>query len=210
MLAWPILLAAQNRDTISTSAKIDSIYTLQKQMYVESKSEPLSNKKYGFEINVLRLLLIDKAATVSGSFSLFNVDRHAEISFPFYFQKPENKDDLSEFTLDGHYRYFLGSAQNGFYISGFARFAFLHGRLGDNYLFGSEESKGIGNEGKFGVGVGLGYRIFSSRGLYWGVSISAGRYLIGENNKFSGSFLSIDDDSEFIFDMELLKFGWAF
>ena len=41
----PMLLIAQVKDTISTSAKIDSIYYLQKKMYSESKNTPLSNKK---------------------------------------------------------------------------------------------------------------------------------------------------------------------
>jgi hypothetical protein len=73
------------------------------------------------------------------------------------------------------------------------------------------QSSGIkGNESKLGIGVGLGYRIFSYRGLYWGTSISFGRYLIGKNNKFSGGFLTYDDDNQYILDIELLKFGWAF
>jgi hypothetical protein len=206
----PVLLMAQNKDSLSTSAKIDSIYNMQKKMYSESKNEPLSNKKYGVEINLFRLLSLGKATTFSGSFSLFDVNRKSEISFPVYYQNPQSSDDLTEFTLDCHYRYFLGNTQNGFYLSGFARYAFLHGTLGDDYMF-SPETPGIkGSESKLGIGFGLGYRIFSYKGLYWGVSASFGRYIIGKSNRFSGSFLSVDDDSEFIFDVELLKFGWAF
>jgi hypothetical protein len=206
----PIILAAQVKDTISTSAKIDSIYNLQKKMYSESKNTPLSNKNYGVEINLFRLLLLDEASTFSGSYSLFNVNRNAEISFPFYFQNPKKSVDLTEFTLDCHFRYFLGNTQNGFYLSGFVRYAFLQGTLGDNGLFNNSSSGIKDNEHKLGIGFGIGYRKFSYKGLYWGTSLSFGRYIIGENNIFYGSFLTIDDDSKYIFDFELLKFGWAF
>lgn len=206
----PVLLTAQVKDTVSSSAKIDSIYNLQKKMYTESKNTPLSGKNYGIEINPFRVLLLDKSTTFSGTFSLFDVNRNAEIAFPIYYQSPEESNDLTEFTLDCHFRYFLGNTQNGFYLSAFARYAILHGTLGDNYLFGSKTNGTKGSENKLGIGFGLGYRIFSYKGLYWGTSVSFGRYLAGENDKFSGGFLSIDDDSEFIFDMEILKFGWAF
>jgi len=59
------------------------------------------------------------------------------------------------------------------------------------------------------LGVGIGYRIFSYKGLYWGTSVSFGRYIVGENNKFHGSFLDINDDAKYIIDFELLKFGFA-
>jgi hypothetical protein len=205
----PMLLTAQVKDTLSTSAKIDSIFNLQKKMYSESKNEPLHNKKYGVEINLFRLLLLDEAQTFSGSISLFNVNRNAEIAFPFYFQKPKKSVDLTEFTFDCHFRYFLGNTQNGFYISGFARYAFLHGTLGSNNPF-SQSSNIAAEENKFGIGFGIGYRKFSYKGLYWGTSLSFGKYFIGENNKFYGDFLTIDDDNKYIFDWELLKFGWAF
>lgn len=205
----PMLLNAQVKDTISTSAKIDSIYNFQKKMYSESKNSPLAGKTVGVELNLFRVLLVDEMPTASGSVTLFNVDRHAEISFPFYFQGQKKSTDLIEFTLDCHYRYFLGNTQNGFYLSGFARYAYLKGRLGEDYLFGAPAGS-ISDENKVGVGVGLGYRKFSYRGLYWGASFSFGRYVVGENNKFASSFFSLDDDSEYILDVELLKFGWAF
>lgn len=206
----PVLLNAQVKDTISTSAKIDSIYTFQKKMYSESKNSPLADKKVGVELNLFRVLMVNDMPTASGSVSLFNVDRHAEISFPFYFQGQKKSTDLIEFTLDCHYRYFLGNTQNGFYLSGFARYAYLKGPLGEDYLFGAPAGSIKSDESKFGVGVGIGYRIFSYRGLYWGTSLSFGRYVVGKNNKFASSFLSLDDDNEYILDFELLKFGWAF
>ncbi len=211
VISLPMIVSAQVKDTLSTSAKIDSIYSLEKKIYREVKNEPLAHKKFGIEVNVLRLLLLDKAFTFSGSFSLFNVDRHAEIAFPVYYQNPKNSADLTEFTLDCHYRYFLGRYQNGFYLSAFTRYAYLKGTLGDNDLFNSPlPGAPKDTEHKLGIGIGLGYRIFSYRGLYWGTSLSFGRYFIGKNSRFAGDFLALDDDEEFILDVELLKFGFAF
>jgi hypothetical protein len=69
---------------------------------------------------------------------------------------------------------------------------------------------GLAAAGFAGAGVGIGYRKFSYRGLYWGASLSLGRYFIGKNDRFYGSWLSYDDDNEIIIDVEFLKFGWAF
>jgi hypothetical protein len=209
---WTFSSLAQDKtkDTLSVSSKIDSIYILQKKMYNETKNAPLTNKQFGIEFNIVRLLLIEKAVSLSGGFSLFGVNRHAEIAFPLYYSNPENPKDLKEWTIDCHYRYFLGNTQNGFYLSGFVRYAHLDGYLGDNSIFGDGPSDVKGSENKVGIGVGLGYRKFSYKGLYWGASLSFGRYLTGENDRFYGSFLSYDDDKKFIIDVEFLKFGWAF
>jgi len=211
----PVFIRAQNntKDTLSMSAKIDTIYKIQKKMYYEAKNEPLTGKKFGIELNLFRILQIDKAIALSGTFSLFNVSRRVEIAFPVYYAKPEDKYDLRVFTLDCHYRYFLGNTLNGFYLSGFVRYANLNGYAGNNYLylFGSEHTIGpSASENKLGIGFGLGFRIFSYRGLYWGANISFGRYYIGENDKFYGHFLSWDDDAKYILDIECLKIGWAF
>jgi hypothetical protein len=55
----------------------------------EVKISPLANKNYGVEINLFRLLAIDKAPTFRGIFSLFNVSQNAEIVIPFYYQSPD-------------------------------------------------------------------------------------------------------------------------
>jgi hypothetical protein len=210
---WPFFSWAQDqtKDTLSVSSKIDSIYLLQKKMYNETRNTPLSKKKYGVEFNIARLLLIEKAVSLSGGFSLFGVNRHAEIAFPVYYSSPEDPKDLKEWTIDCHYRYFLGNTQNGFYLSGFARYAHLSGYQGDDApLFGGGNIGEKSSQNKLGMGVGLGYRKFSYKGLYWGASLSFGRYLTGENDRFYGSYLSYDDDKKFIIDVEFLKFGWAF
>ncbi|MFZ4455679.1 MAG: hypothetical protein ACOYOT_05605 [Bacteroidales bacterium] len=211
-LCCPTLLMSQAKENTSSNAKIDSIYNLQKKMYVESKTGPLSGKKFGVELNIARLLMADKVSSISGGFSLFGVDRHAEIAFPVYAQFATNSQEFSEFSIDCHYRYFLGEMQKGFYLSGFTRLVNLSGRLGDNELiYGyNNQNLGNGNETKLGIGIGLGYRIFSKKGLYWGTSVSLGRYIIGKNDRFVGSYFSLDDDSPMIFDVEMLKFGWAF
>ena len=59
---------------------------------------------------------------------------------------------------------------------------------------------------------GIGYRIISESGYYWGASLSAGKYIIGNYDVFldSDGISTTLDDEEFIFDVELLKFGFAF
>jgi hypothetical protein len=209
---WACAAWSQNKtqDTLSVSSKLDSIYLLQKKMYAESKNEPLVNKKFGIEFNFFRLLTMEKSVNLSGGFSLFSADRRGELAFPVYYSNPEDSKDLKEWTIDCHYRFFLGNTQNGFYLSGFVRYASLRGYLGDNKLFQTGKVYKKSSENKIGIGVGLGYRIFSYRGLYWGTSLSFGRYIVGENNKFYGHFLSYDDDEKYIIDWEFLKFGWAF
>jgi hypothetical protein len=221
----PMMAGAETTEGMSDSEKIDSIFVMQKQVVRTLKNDPLAGKTFGVEANVARLLLASELTSFSGGVSLFGVDRNAEIAFPFYYGKSESdieSDDIAfsnvdftEITQDVHYRYFLGNTQNGFYLSGFARFAWLDGVLGRNIFDGVDTSKANdadyrSTEGKLGIGVGLGYRIFSYRGLYWGCGLNLGRYIIGENDKFRGSLFSLDSDEEIIVDVELLKFGWAF
>lgn len=198
------ITAAFAQDTDSkTSAKVDSIYALQKKMYSETKNAPLEGKRFGIEINPFRILLDDDASTFSGTFSLFDVDRDAELAFPFYYSNADGYSDINEVSIDAHYRYFLGNTQNGFYISAMARFSALEG-----YLNSSENIKD--KENKVGIGFGIGYRYFSYKGFYWGTSISLGRYLIGENNKFRNDLLDVDADPARFWDIEFFKFGYAF
>ncbi len=220
----PAAVKAEDAPKVSDSEKIDSILVMQKQVVRTIRNDPLTGKTFGVEANIARLLLAKDIISFSGGFSLFNVDRDAEIAFPFYYGKSEIDDfgdeallsdiDFTEFTQDVHYRYFLGNTQNGFYLSGFARGAYLEGVLGDYAWDNIEDTNTVkdsrDSEFKLGLGVGLGYRYFSYKGLYWGVGVSLGRYLLGESDRFRGAFFSLDSDSEFIIDVELLKFGWAF
>jgi hypothetical protein len=220
------LLAAAEIDSpppagMKDSEKIDSIFVMQKQVLRTVKNDPLADKRFGVEANLARLLYTgDDAFSFSGGVSLFAVERHSEIAFPFLYYTAKTsasradgttyRDDFNLFTQDAHYRYFLGNTQNGFYLSGFARYAHLSGIKGDLFDFlDSTATNAHGTEDKLGAGVGLGYRIFSYRGLYWGCGASFGRYFVGDNDQFRGSF-GLFDDGEYIFDVELLKFGWAF
>lgn len=205
-------------DRIET--KVGSVITAQEKILDAVDEEPLRGKNYGIEINPFRLLFIDKESkTLSGSFSFFNVKPHVEISIPFFLSI--NKDDngwrdsrsFYAFTLDGHYRYFLGKRTKGFYISGFSRFAALHGTLLGDYFDFSSNSNKRDSTYKLGVGFGIGYRIFSTRNFYWGASLNLGRYIIGDNNRYrsSNSGLATDiDDLEYIIDVEFFKIGYAF
>jgi len=176
------------------------------------------NKTIGLEFNPVRLIAWNsEAKTVSGSVSFFNIFDNAELAFPIYFEKSNDeydteRGDFTLATIDMHYRNFLSSAKKGFYLAGFSRLAYLNGILGDDYdYFGLENrSNKYGSELKLGIGFGVGYRIFSKSGWYWGASLSVGRYFIGENDKFVGNLIGYDDDAEMIFDVEFLKFGYAF
>lgn len=200
------------QDTLSVSAKIDSIYRLQNKMYRESKNEPLAGKRAGVEFNFIRPLIAEESLTLSGGVSLFSLTRRAEIAFPFYYSNPKEARDLHEWTVDCHFRHFLGNTQNGFYLSAFTRFARLNGYLSEtnDSPFSDAAVSEKDRESKLGVGFGLGFRKFSYHGPYWGASFSVGRFIAGENEKFYGKFLSVDDDERIILDIEFLKFGWAF
>ncbi len=214
-------LHAEDNTNMKTEEKIDSIYVLQKKVYQTVKDQPLQDKKYGVELNFFRLLFFGSDTnifnhTLSGTFSLFYPKKKVEIAFPFFYSDPTvNLDDeyyednsIRQVTLDCHYRKFLGNSLNKFYISGFVRYANLKG-YEDSYWFKDKDDDPVmSTENKVGVGIGVGYRIFSYSGFYWGTSLSLGRYIIGKNNKFGNSIW--DNDNEIIFNFEFLKFGYAF
>jgi len=215
-------LFAEQATNITTDEKIDSIYVLQKKMYKDVKDQPLENKKYGVEFNFFRLLFFGSETnylnhTLSGSFSLFYPKKKVEISFPFFYSNPVNEwgweeydenNSIRQITLDCHYRKFLGNSLNKFYISGFVRYANIKGYEGS--YWDKDSDPVVSSENKIGVGIGIGYRIFSYSGFYWGTSISLGRYIIGKNGKYYGDFLWYDNDNETIINFEFLKFGYAF
>lgn len=190
--------------------KIDKIYETQQIMYEETKNSPLHDKKYGIEVNLFRFLLLENTS-FSGTFSLFDVNRNAELAFPIYYFSPEDKFNTEIFTLDCHYRYFLRNTQNGFYVSAFARFAKFDGWVEDWDYDDDDDYYDKKSITDIGIGVGIGYRIFSYKGLYWGTSVSFGRYLGGHNieeMEFNNNDLFIPLDQ--IINIEFLKFGWAF
>lgn len=215
-------LYAENLSTMSTDEKVDSIYVLQKKMYKDVKDQPLENKKYGIEFNFLRLIFFGSDIdylnhSLSGSFSLFFPKKKVEIAFPFFYSEPTVKwhDDYSQdcslrqITLDCHYRKFLGNSLNKFYIAGFVRYANLKGYEGESWIKGKDDDSEMSAENKIGIGISVGYRVFSYAGFYWGSSLNVGKYIIGKNNRFRNEFL-YDNDSEIIYNIEFFKFGYAF
>jgi hypothetical protein len=178
-------------------------------VFVMAETLPLEGKRFGVAFNIPRFLTYsDGWKSLSGGFSYFQQDRHIEIAFPWILSLyKEDIDKGSEAhldvgSIDMHYRKFLGEEMDGFYLSGFVRATHLNGLL--------REEDRYKKMMKFGLGVGLGYRIFpKSQRYYWGAGLIVGRYLIGENYIYRGVGLGIED-SPYIIDVEFLKFGYAF
>lgn len=196
--------------------KVDSVLVYQKllmdyqqRMYAEVKYEdPLANKRAGIEINPVYTLVASAAKNtfaLSGTYSRFDLNRKAEVAFPFYYMSTENN---KLFTLDAVYRKFIGKHQNGFYLSTGMRFAHVEGTEEDyydnGYYYDYYERKVKTN--KIGMTFGIGYRYFTKSGFYWGTSLSLGRYFNG-NNHINSGFI---DGTKVIIDFEILKFGIAF
>lgn len=221
----PILAVAQ--DT-TAGAKIDTMLIYQRAMMEMQQKiydevhyvEPLANKVAGIELNIARLLVSSGQdyLTVSGTFSLFNVSRSAELAFPIFYQHGtkrrtdsfNNKSydvPLTLVNLDATYRRFLGRHQDGFYFSVGSRYTYINGIEGTDFLLFSFNSGGPEvTTHKVGAYFGIGYRYFTRSGFYWGVSVIYGRYFGGERD-YQEVLL---DDGKTIIDIELLKFGFAF
>jgi hypothetical protein len=121
------------------AAKIDTVLTNQKAMMTKLDKiyreveyvDPLANKTAGVEFNPAYLLLAsaDDQLVLSGGFSWFSADRNAEIAFPIFFRNAgKDGNDPITFSVDSHYRRFLGQHQGGFYLSASVRYQYLHGR----------------------------------------------------------------------------------
>ncbi|MFA6015760.1 MAG: hypothetical protein WC742_11905 [Gallionellaceae bacterium] len=206
-------LAAENATIEGIDKKVDTVIQMQERIYDKVENDPAKGKNFGVELNLVRLLLADKNFTeISGTVSYFNHQAKAEIAFPFFYSEDKGATGVETFkvsTLDVHYRQYLGETLNGFYLSGFARYAKLEGVTGENLYFITINNGPVKTEDKFGVGFGMGYRVFSKMGLYWGSSLSLGRYLVGNNDMFAYDSVFYDDN-RVIMDIELLKFGYAF
>lgn len=185
--------------------KLDSIISITNEIRAEvKKKSPIEKYKFGLEINpVLPLFGSGDGFMFTGGLQFFNWDRDAEISFPFQIISASNSQ---VFTLDLHYRKFLGETQNGFYLSAFTRTAYLEY---NHYFF--DQSPDTFRDTRLGLGAGLGYRIYSSKRLYWGFSFNMGKFLIYKEPTNFGSFdLLIGTTSNLIMDIEFFKFGYAF
>ena len=191
-------------------AKIDTVLENQNRMMQNQAKilnevtyvDPLAGKHFGIEFNPALLLagLGNNEVYLSGGFSLFNVAPQAEIAFPIYYRN----DNSQLLIADIHYRLFF-SERRGFYASAGLRYARLRGEeeldWDDN---GPAETVTVD---KFGAFFGIGYRYFSKIGLYWGAGIIMGTYFSDDSNKLNDLFI---DAGKFLYDVELLKIGYAF
>jgi hypothetical protein len=221
ILLLSILATALSVAQDSTAhAKLDSLLLYQKKLMELQKLtfeevhyvEPLANRSVGIEFNPAYLLVATARnyVVLSGGFSLFAVDRRAELAFPLFYQDGTSDKNvpLKFFTADAIYRKFLGSHQDGFYLSLGLRYARIEGVAGIEILgipFGTTQNEII--QSKVGAHFGIGYRYFSRSGIYWGTSLVIGRYFGDDDRDVSGV---TTDDSKILFDIEILKFGIAF
>lgn len=171
--------------------------------------DPLDGITFGVELNPVYFLLSstrDNGFGVTGSISLFSVTDRAEIAFPFYYATGE--DELKSFSVDCHYRSFIGKHRNGFYFSSGLRYTYLHGREGNSFLgitYGELDE--VTSTSKLGLTFGIGYRKYGYNGWYWGFSLFGGRYFSGDNTDYLGGGMA---NNKSIIDMELLKIGKLF
>ena len=216
---WGLMSTSLAQET-SQEAKIDTLMAGQKQIMSKLDKinqqveyvDPLAHKAFGFEFNPAFLLLASAAdqTVLSGGFSLFNVDRGAEIAFPMFYQDTGSEsDDYNTFIVESHYRRFLGQHQGGFYLSASMRYQYLKGReKTDQFLFINFSAPGEQTSvHKVGAGFGIGYRYFSRSGLYWGTSLTVGRFFTGTDKQIAGADMF---NGKGYIDVELLKFGIAF
>jgi hypothetical protein len=211
----------------TSNSKLDTLLLYQKKILSQQDKiydevvryrEPLENRNYGIEFNPAYFFVSNSRSylVLSGGFSFFNVERHAEIACPFFYQSgtDENsgKHELTLWNQDIMYRKFLGQHQDGFYIEGGLRYTHIRGEEGGNgSLFGislfPSSSAPIITTNKLGAMFGIGYRYFSTSGIYWGISFVWGSYISADERTIQGI---IGDDTKTILDIEILKFGIAF
>ncbi len=194
ILLFSIIIADVSNDSLAVLIKDNKTQILKEVKYID----PLENKKLGIEINPLWTMFYDDGPSISGSISLFNLDKKAEIAIPFTYTTQKKYNNLIpkdvSFILDIQYRYFLGKYRKGLYIMTGARVAsfkevdYENSNLWDRMSYNKQ-----------GISFGIGYRIFGQSGWYWGCSLYLGKYYFGSERN-SDSFLRI----------ELLKFGKTF
>jgi len=197
--------STQNTDR---GEKIDRMAVQVDEIHKDVVQSPIADKNWGVELDPLYLLFFDKGGGFSGTISNFSLNRSAEVAFPFTYEGNSDDQGSHAFNIDAQYRYFLSGRQKGFYISGLTRFqtASYH-----NIIFLDSTDGGRKTLNRLGIGFGIGYRIFSRAGWYWGWNLSLGRYIVGD--KVGGSDLPSLPSlwmKDLILDVELLKIGFAF
>lgn len=185
-----------------------------------SIAESLKDRHHGVEFNFIRLLFWDEDfKSLSGGYSYFDTVRNLELAIPVfvgyglldtpYGSVDVDQEEMYSATLDFHVRKFLGDELRGMYLSVFSRAAYLSGIVEESYYTPYLPIRE--DEWKLGIGIGLGYRVFSRNHFYWGWSINLGTYLLGDSNKYLRASGSVDlDDESDILSVEFFKFGYRF
>jgi hypothetical protein len=172
---------------------------------------PPANKKFGIGLNPLRSVInIGYELQLRGAVSLYEVDRHAEISFPVqYILGEDNNIHYRVFYIEATYRRFPNGLQKGFYYSGGLRYAYIDGEeliATLNPLYTERTGKVI-TDNKIGIYTGIGYRHFSKRGFYWGSNIIIGIYF---GHKTPLIQTTEDIALNWILGCDLLEIGYSF
>ena len=211
LLIFPLWLNAQNLKQ-EESKKLDSVYKTVKKLYDERKNNPLQGKKYGVDFNIPFFLFsfINGPFIFNAGFSIFDTKNKNEYAFPISYEKFSNK---SYFSIDGHFRKYLGNTLNGFYIGGFARLAFVNNpTVYNNHANHNSPTSTSHNsttsDTKFGLAFEIGGKIISYKGWYWGYSFGLGAYIIS-NYKGADSIYNFAQNWVLI-DIEFFKLGYAF
>lgn len=207
-LTLAVTMAASAQDT-SSVVKSDSVLTRHQTATETYTTKSSSQKTFGAEFNPARLLLgwityvISRYTSLVESFSLFAIDRHAEIVFPLYHVfGTYDATPWRILNVDVTYRRFL-DVQTGFYFSGELRYAYV---AGEEFL--PQQRLSIGkqiSQSKFGAYAGIVYRYFLLSGFYFGTSLVAGRFFSNDSCRIVDMKI---DDRPFIFDF--MKVGYAF
>ena len=167
----------------------------------ETYDQEGNGKNAGIAINPVLLLFNWGSAEIN----LWNISRNAEINIPFQYAKnpffidqEEGVDEELTFWGTGvYYRHFFSKKQEGFFAQAGWQYISAKAREGDLESSGSLNS----------ILFGFGYRIISDGGLFWGCGLAVGR-----------TWGKVDDPdptdedkygSTLIFDIDLLKFGYA-
>lgn len=218
LFSYPVFAQEEQQ----TDAKLDSILIKQDKLldkqdkiFEEVKyDDPLQNRHVGVEFNPALFLIgtANESWILSGGFSLFNAAPHAEIAFPVWYHNEYGKDETyTVLTADAIYRYFFSKYRRGFYISAGVRYAYLEGENNNyhyDYMTGNSwDTAETNSTHKFGVHFGIGIRLFAHNGLFWGASLITGTYFSDDTGKFDNIYM---DAGKFLFDLEFLKFGYAF
>ena len=202
LFLFTFLFSNISNDSLAVLIRNSSNQILEEVEYID----PLEGKKFGIELNPLYTIFYNQfGPSLSGTFSLFNMAEKAEIAFPFSYRSRASLafSDSPTANLDIQYRYFLGKHREGFYIMPGFRFSYYKSGNYFDSMF-DDDSEFRSSYNKQGISFGIGYRIFSKEGWYWGFSLYLGKHYFGSvkdsDRFFSDSFINL----------ELLKFGISF